>query len=124
VLTVAATLTLTPLLGIVGLCLGLLAGRLPQTLAYPRLVASCLGQRRTLGIGTVARRLLVMAALFSGAGWLGQRVSADDWLTWAAGAALSAAATLVLALLLGLSASGRRRVLERYRSMGGAFRGR
>ncbi len=42
VLTVGAALALAPALGIVGLCLGILVGRLPQTLVYPVLVASSL----------------------------------------------------------------------------------
>ncbi|MDQ4080350.1 MAG: oligosaccharide flippase family protein [Gemmatimonadota bacterium] len=124
VVTIAATLTLTPTLGIVGLCLGIVAGRLPQTLAYPKLVASCLRQRRALHVTRAVRQLLVMSALFAGAAWFGQRVTASGWLTWIAGTALSAATVFGVALVLGLPASARRAVLRRYLSMGRAFRAR
>ena len=56
--------------------------------------------------------------------WLGQRVTASDWLTWMAGTALSAIAVFAVALILGLPASARTAVLKRYLSMGRAFRAR
>ncbi|MGH7568152.1 MAG: lipopolysaccharide biosynthesis protein [Gemmatimonadales bacterium] len=122
-LTVAAALALTPALGIVGLCLGLLAGRLPQTLIYPQLVASCLGRSRTVSLAPIARRLAVMAVAFAGAAWLGQRVLVHDWLTWLGGVALTGVVLLGVVLVAGLSPDARRAVLARCRAMGRTVRG-
>ena len=123
VLTVAATLALTPVLGIVGLCIGILVGRLPQTIAYPRLVASCLQHRRTLAAADGARRLLVMITLFVAAAWLGQRVVVGTWFEWLGATAVTAGVAFGVALVIGLPATSRRSVLKRYLTMGRAFRG-
>jgi O-antigen/teichoic acid export membrane protein len=122
-LTVAATLALTPRLGIVGLCLGILVGRLPQTLAYPRLVASCLRRQATSSVAIGARQILVTAALFASAAWLGQRIVASDWLEWLGGTALTGGVALGAAVTLGLTADVRRAVLKRYLAMGRVLRG-
>ena len=122
-LTLAATLALTPALGIAGLCLGILVGRLPQTIAYPRLVASCLQRPRALDLARTARRLIVMAALFAAAAWLGQRVVARDWLEWLGATVLTVGVAFGVAIAVGLGATERRAVFKRYLSMGRAFRG-
>ena len=121
--TLVATLLLTPRFGIVGLCLGILAGRLPQTIAYPFLVASCLRRPRALALATGARRLLVTAATFAGAAWLGERVRADGWLEFVGVAALSGAVLLAATLLLGLGTDARRTLVQRFLKLGRAFRG-
>jgi hypothetical protein len=143
VLSLGATLALTPTLGIVGLCVGILIGRLPQTVAYPMLVASCLRRPNSQAIsGTVSRRgkswlrglslnptivsgvrrAVVMACLFAGAAWLGQRIVASDWFTWVGGAALTFAVALAVALVAGLTADTRRVVVQRGLAMGRTFR--
>jgi O-antigen/teichoic acid export membrane protein len=122
VLTLAATLALTPIFGIAGLCAGILLGRLPQTLAYPWLVASSLRRERAIALTRAVRQLGVMALIFVGAAWLGQRVTAPHWLEWAAASAVTAAVVFGLALVLGLPAHVRHAVVRRTRSMGRAFR--
>ena len=121
-LTIAATLTLTPVLGIVGLCAGILVGRLPQTLAYPWLVASCLHRERRVPLARAARQLGVMALLFGGAAWLGQRVTAQNWLEWTAASAVTGAMVCALALVLGLPANVRQAIVRRTLATGRAFR--
>lgn len=122
VLTIAATLLLTRSLGIVGLCLGTLGGRLVQTIAYPVLAASYLGRSRMLPLARIARPLVVMAALFAGAAYLGQRVQASGWLEWIGSVALSAGVVLAIAFVAGLPGDIRRAVFERGLGMGRAFR--
>jgi O-antigen/teichoic acid export membrane protein len=122
VLTVGATLALTPTLGIAGLCAGILLGRLPQTLAYPRLVASSLRRSRTVNFARGARQLSVTAMVFAGAAWVGERVTAENWLEWAAASGLTAALVLGVALVLGLSANERQAVVRRALAMGRSFR--
>jgi O-antigen/teichoic acid export membrane protein len=123
VLTVAATLALTPVLGIAGLCLGIVVGRLPQTIAYPRLVASCLQRQRTVWVAGAARQLIVMAVLFAGAAWLGERVVVGGWLEWLGATTLTVGMAFGVALMVGLPATARRAALKRYLAMGRAFRG-
>jgi O-antigen/teichoic acid export membrane protein len=122
-LTLAATLALTPVFGIVGLCLGILAGRLPQTIAYPVLAASCLERRGVLPVARVARQGAVMLGIFAAAAWLGDRVVARDWLEWIAVGAVALPAALSVALVAGLSTDERRAMIRRGLSMGRSFRG-
>jgi O-antigen/teichoic acid export membrane protein len=122
-LTLALMVLLTPALGIVGICLGLLGGRAIQTVAYPIIVRSCLGAAApSQSSATVqwTRRLLTMAALFAGATWLGQRVSVSGWATWGAGVAVTVLLLPALTWAVGLNGAGRHAVLERFR---GAFEG-
>jgi O-antigen/teichoic acid export membrane protein len=122
-LTLALMVLLTPALGIVGICLGLLGGRVIQTVAYPIIVRSFLGAASpSQSSATVqwTRRLLTMAALFAGATWLGQRVSVSGWATWAAGVAVTLLLLPALTWAVGLNGAGRHAVLERFR---GVFEG-
>src|SRR3989449_9306681 len=59
-----ASIALTPSLGIVGVCLGLLAGRLVQTIAYPLLVHRSLRRPGRLPVRSIARPLAVMLLVF------------------------------------------------------------
>src|SRR3989442_824650 len=91
VTAVAATLTiglatlLTIRLGMIGLCVGMLAGRLTQSLAYPHLVRKCLGVASPPNVWAIGRPLLVMALLFGAAAYFGDRVLVQHWLAWAGG---------------------------------------
>src|SRR3989442_839848 len=61
---VGASLALTPSLGIVGVCLGVLAGRLVQTIAYPLLVDRGLHRPASVPVPSSARPLAVMLLIF------------------------------------------------------------
>src|SRR6266704_1626863 len=97
-LIIAASVILTPALGIVGICLGVLAGRCVQTVAYPILVERCLGHRPGLPLRRIVRPLVVMGLMYAGAAYLGDQLLVRRWLEWAAGVALT------LALALGVAA--------------------
>ena len=125
-LTLVLSLAFTHLAGMVGLCLGILAGRATQTIGYPLLVRRCLRQSPGLSMTWLARPLAVMGLLFAGTTYLSQRVLIHDWLTWL----LAVAATLILAfaiaLELGLPAGLRAvvtdRMLQMTRQLGGGHR--
>ena len=125
-LTLVLTLAFTHLAGMVGLCLGILAGRATQTIGYPLLVRGCLRQSPGLSMTWLARPLAVMGLLFGGTTYLSQRVLIHHWLTWL----LAVAATLILAfaiaLGLGLPAGLRAvvtdRMLQMTRQLGGGRR--
>jgi O-antigen/teichoic acid export membrane protein len=122
VLTVALAALLTWGFGMVGLCVGLLAGRLGQSIAYPALAHRCLGRPSTPGFADVVRPLAVMTLLFLACAWVGQRLVVQHWLPWTAGVAVTPPLVLGAAATMGLPADLRRvivgRVREARRSLG------
>ena len=122
-LIIAASVTLTPALGIVGICLGVLAGRCVQTVAYPILVERCLGHRPGLPLRRIVRPLVVMGLMYAGAAYLGDQLLVRRWLEWAAGVALTLALALGVAFAAGLTPEARRAVFNRSRALVGGIRG-
>src|SRR5712691_2628649 len=107
VLTIGLGILLTLRFGVLGLCAGILAGRLTQSIAYPHLVRRCLGVTSRPSFGTIARPLATMAVLFTAAAYLGDRMLVRHWITWVGGVAGTAFAVLGLALVTGLSGDAR-----------------
>ena len=100
-------------LGISGLVTGFILGRLPLTIAYPVLVARLLERPHTVDVRAVWRPAL--ASLLLGVLALAARpvVSADGWRSLISLGSLTAAALLLLAYALGLTATQRRSVRTR-----------
>jgi len=117
VLTLALSLGLTHLGGMVGLCIGILAGRSIQTVGYPLLVRGCLGKSPGLSMIWLARPLIIMALLFAAATYLGPQVLIQSRLVWVAGVAATLVLAFAVALGLGLPASLRAGVIDRLRHM-------
>jgi O-antigen/teichoic acid export membrane protein len=117
VLTIGLGTLLTWRFGVVGLCVGILAGRLTQSIAYPRLVRTCLGVTSRASLRAVARPLATMALLFAAAAWLGDAVLVRHWLAWIPLVAATALAVFGLALVTGLPADARGAVLRRGREL-------
>jgi len=120
---VGASIALTPSLGIVGVCLGVLVGRLVQTIAYPLLVDRCLHRPARLALRAIARPLAVMLLIFGATAAVGDRVLAAHWLGWAVGVVASLALMIAVAFVAGLSAEARATVLGRFRTMWATPRG-
>ena len=114
-LTIGLATLLTMRFGMVGLCAGVLAGRLTQSIAYPRLVRTCLGPPSAGARSWMLRPLLVMSLLFAAAAFLGDRVVATHWIVWAAGVGATLAVVLPVALATGLPPDLRAAVLTRFR---------
>jgi O-antigen/teichoic acid export membrane protein len=116
-----ATLTLTTLLtwhaGMVGLCIGLLAGRATQMLWYPTLVRRCLGNVPELSLGWLVRPLAVSGLMFAGATYLGRQLVVESWMIWSAGAGLTLILVSLVMLATGLPADLRSMVLGRAAEM-------
>jgi len=123
VTAVAATLTislatlLTIRFGMIGLCVGMLAGRLTQSLAYPHLVRKCLGVASRPNVWAIGRPLLVMALLFGAAAYFGDRVLVQHWVAWAGGVTATTVAVFGVALVTGLPAEARGAVAGRAREL-------
>lgn len=113
VLTLALSLGLTHLGGMVGLCIGILAGRSIQTVGYPLLVRGCLGKNPGLSMIWLMRPLIIMALLFAAATYLGPYVLIQSRLVWVAGVAVTLVLAFAVALGLGLPASLRAGVIDR-----------
>jgi hypothetical protein len=120
---VSLSIILTWRMGMVGLCLGILAGRVTQSVCYPRLVRGCLAETPELSARWLVRPLLTMGVLFAIAAYLGQHLLVRHWLGWAAVIPLTAIAALAISLEWGLPAAEqatvRSRLAELARRLGG-----
>ena len=123
VTAVAATLTVvlatlfTMRFGTVGLCLGIIAGRLTQSVAYPHLVRRCFGDTSRPDLWAIGRPLIVMALLFAAAARFGDRILVHHWIGWIAGVLATGVVVLVVGLVTGLPAEARAAVLLRGREL-------
>jgi O-antigen/teichoic acid export membrane protein len=117
--TIGLSVALTRAYGLLGLCLGIIAGRATQSLAYPALVRSCLRGKGRRGGGRfeAVRLALATSVMFALGAALGQRLAVSSWATWTAGAAASVPVATLLAVALGPSATARRALLTRLRSI-------
>ncbi len=113
IVTITLAVLLTRALGIAGLCLGLLAGRLTQTVAYPLLAGRCV--RSTCGAtpAVLARAAVVTGLLFAGADYLGHQLVTSSWLVWGTGVAATLPFVAALAFAIGLSRTSRDAVQRR-----------
>jgi Na+-driven multidrug efflux pump len=119
VVTIAVCVLLTRELGVPGLCIGVVAGRLLQTIAYPAIVRQMLSQEGRAGLTplpALLRPILVMAGLFALAAFLGERNTTAAWVLWVPGVALTTAIALALAFVLGLPPEARQATAGRIRS--------
>ena len=119
VLTIGLSLVLTRAFGLAGLCAGVLAGRLVQTIAYPVLVRRDLGAASVAGPGPLAavRKPAATLLLFAAAALLGQRLAAPNWILWAAGIAASLVVFAAAALALGPTGTERQSLIGRLRTL-------
>ncbi|HKY05401.1 MAG TPA: hypothetical protein VJQ56_10950 [Blastocatellia bacterium] len=113
VLSIALSYLLIPRIGIAGLCLGLLAGRMVLSVSYPALVNSYLERSKRIPFGQMARPALAMGSIFAGSLYLSRLLLATNWLEWLAGVATSFALALSLAFVTGLSGDSRKRLIDR-----------
>ncbi|MGH7508900.1 MAG: lipopolysaccharide biosynthesis protein [Gemmatimonadales bacterium] len=124
ILTLVLSVGLTHLAGMVGLCIGILAGRATQSIGYPLLVRQCLNRSPGLSLAWLLRPLLVMSLLFAGAAYWGENLLVGHWLSWAALVAVTLILAFAIALGLGLPRSLRgavvARIVEMARRLGGA----
>jgi O-antigen/teichoic acid export membrane protein len=108
-------------MGIVGLTLGLIVGRLVLSLAYPLLVGRFLGIAPQSQLKGVIRPACVTAALFGLASQGGDslvtsaRLTGSAWFDLAISVGLTLAVMLAVASYIGLSGGQRRRILSRIR---------
>ncbi|HEY4689448.1 MAG TPA: hypothetical protein VIK33_09060 [Anaerolineae bacterium] len=104
-------------LGIIGLCLGLMAGRSILSLGYPWLIGRLLGVSFASQLKSGLRPAFVTAVFFAFTLGVSDLLAADNWIDLI----LSAGVTVVLASLLafyaGLTGDQRKRVLHRVQAV-------
>jgi O-antigen/teichoic acid export membrane protein len=109
--------------GIVGLCAGIVAGRMVLTLAYPWQVGRSLGCAFSAQLHGIVRPAVATVALYAAALAVQPYVATDSWPLLIAGAVCTAGIFTVVASRAGLSANQRRRLLTRVRTVLGRARG-
>jgi hypothetical protein len=113
-LSIGLSALLIPSLGIVGLCVGMIAGRMVLTISYPLIINSYLGRpARMLRLNGLLRRALTTLFIFAVSGYYGRELLADNWFVWVLCVAVSFALAFSLALVAGLSAETRRGIITR-----------
>ena len=112
IISVALSIVLTRYYGIFGLCLGMMGGRLVQTVSYPLIVNSLLGRVQARRFGLIRPGLVMILALASSS-FLGQGLLARNWAQWAVGAGVSLGAVLFITPILGLGMNSRESLIKR-----------
>jgi len=126
--TVVATLglgiVLTHALGIVGICIGLLAGRMIQSVAYPLIVHSCLEKPKINTSERLAavRMAVTTAVLFAAGSIAGRALIAPSWPVWLGGVVLTIAFVSVVSLFVGPTSGDRRAIIARVRALASGLR--
>jgi O-antigen/teichoic acid export membrane protein len=113
VIALSLSVLLTWYAGLIGLCLGVLAGRATQSIWYPLVVRDCLGEATKAFPNWLIRALVVMATLFAGSAYLGQHILLQHWSAWALAVLLTAALAFAIGLEWGLPADLRAAVRAR-----------
>lgn len=99
--------------GVVGLCLGLVAGRAVLGVTAPLAVGRFLGVPARLQAVAVVRPTLVTAAVFAGSYLLARNVTTDSWFGLLSGIAVTVPTVAGLAFVAGLTAEQRSRLVSR-----------
>jgi hypothetical protein len=113
VVSIALGALLIPRLGITGLCLGMIVGRMALTLSYPFLVRKHLGLARAHGAAGAARPAVTMAVMFAASAYFGQVLLAGNWAVWLLSVGASFALALAVGLFVGLGEELRRPLVKR-----------
>lgn len=103
--------------GMVGLCLGIIAGRAIQSVWYPVLVQGCLRRAPGLSGKWLARPLVFMGLVFAASAYVGQHILVRHWSLWALAVLSSVALILGTALTVSLPADLQAAVLARIDEM-------
>ncbi len=103
--------------GVIGLCLGLIAGRSVLGIVAPLAVGHYLGVRPGTQLRAVLRPALVTAAALATAVWFAGQNTTGSWWGLVLGCAVTAPAVCLLALVAGLNRPQRLRLVKRVRAL-------
>jgi O-antigen/teichoic acid export membrane protein len=108
---------LTRWYGMVGLSLGLLGGRLVQTVSHPLIVKACFDKPERVSPKSLVRPAVVTALLFAVSAYLGQRLVTQNWIELIACVVATFVLVLGVAPLTGLSSDLRQALIRRFQMM-------
>jgi O-antigen/teichoic acid export membrane protein len=117
IISIGLAVILIPTLGIVGLCVGLLGGRLLLSIYYPAIICSFLGKSFRNQLKGLIRPLFLTGIIFAGSGYLGEHMLAGNWFEWVVYSSTSFGLILYVSFASGLAGRQRRQVLERFKSI-------
>jgi len=100
--------------GIIGLCAGIIAGRLLLTIGYPLIVSRTMSIPFRTQASGVIRPTLTTMAIFGLSIALAQQVTVSSWLGLLVAGAITTLAVLPVAFFLGLSSKMRNQLLRRF----------
>jgi O-antigen/teichoic acid export membrane protein len=109
--------------GVVGLCVGMIVGRLLLSVEYPSIVGRFLGVSRSSQFLSSLRPALVTLVLYVAASWLDIRFDLGGvsglkgWIRFLVGAGMTAVVFLAAAFYSGLSGAGRKTLIRRLRAL-------
>lgn len=103
VLACGLAVALVPMLGVVGLCLGLCAGRLVQSVGLPMAVNTALGRASWSGAAWYVRPAAASALVLAASVLIEPRLHAPSWLALSVGVATSGAVLLPMVAVTGLT---------------------
>lgn len=110
-------------LGVIGLCLGLIIGRMLLSIGYPSIVGRFLGVSVQSQLQNSLRPALVTVSLYLFASWLDGRINLGSqtglmgWINLGGGSGITAGVFLLAAFHLGLSGPQRKSALRRLRAL-------
>lgn len=103
IISIALSAALIPRLGIAGLCLGMIVGRLALTISYPLVINRRFGLMGKPRLAGALRPGTTMALMFAATAYLGHFLLIENWAIWLLCSALSFTLALGVALVAGLS---------------------
>jgi O-antigen/teichoic acid export membrane protein len=108
---------------IAAMCVGIIAGRLVLTVAYPLIVGRLLGDPPWRQLRGIPRPAITTVVLFAGATWLGERLTANNWVELIVWGGATALAVSLGAAFLGMTAHQRTALIARFKKILGGGRG-
>ena len=109
-------------LGVIGLSLGLIIGRMLLSVAYPSIVGRFLGASLVSQLRSSLRPAVITILLYSLASWLagyinlGKKTVLMGWMSFGGGAVMTAGVFLMMAFYMGLSGLQRKTIFRRLRA--------
>ena len=117
VISIGLSALLIPRLGIAGLCLGMILGRLTLNISYPFVINKQLERSSKPELKNAVRPAITMTAMFVASAYLGQMLIARSWFIWLLSSGLSFALALSIAVALGLKPESRVSLVKRLRML-------
>ena len=113
VISIGLSALLIPRMGIAGLCLGMILGRLALTISYPFVINKQLGRSSRPELTGALRPAAVMTLMFVVSAYLGSVLLADNWFIWGICSGISFALALGVGLIAGLNRKSRSSIVKR-----------